>query len=212
MTLGLMGRKRGMMRVFSPDGQATVVTVVECMPNRVVQVKTAAHDGYDALQVTVGARRSKRVTRAMRGHFAKAGVEAGRKVWEIRSRKGDVPQLEPGGELVVNQFSEGSFVDVTGASIGKGFAGVIKRHNFKTQDATHGNSLSHRAPGSIGQNQTPGRVFKGKKMCGHMGNERVTIHNLKIIKIDDVRQFMMVKGAVPGPKDGDLLIRPATKK
>lgn len=211
MTLGIIGRKCGMTRIFREDGSAEPVTVIQVEPNRVVQVKTQNNDGYSAVQVTVGSIKRSRVNKPMAGHFGKAGVEAGSLVKEFRLADGD-SNYEVGAELGLGHFSVGQFVDVSGTSIGKGFAGVVKRYNFRTQDATHGNSLSHRAPGSIGQNQTPGRVFKGKKMAGHMGAENVTIQNLKIAAIDTERSLVMVKGAVPGPKGGSVVIKAAVKK
>ncbi|HHM05451.1 MAG TPA: 50S ribosomal protein L3 [Gammaproteobacteria bacterium] len=211
MAIGLVGRKRGMTRVFTEDGTSLPVTVIEVEPNRVTQVKTTAGDGYAAVQVTVGQRRASRVTKAMAGHFAKAETGAGRGLWEFRLGEGQGVDLAPGAELKVDVFSAGQKVDVTGTSIGKGFAGTVKRHNFSTQDATHGNSLSHRAPGSIGQNQTPGRVFKGKRMSGHMGNVRRTVQNLEVVRVDSERNLLLVKGAVPGATGGDVIIRPAIK-
>jgi large subunit ribosomal protein L3 len=187
------------------------VTVIEVEPNRVTQVKCLENDGYQALQVTVGSRRTNRVSKPMAGHFAKAGVEAGRLVREFRLDEGEGEGLEPGSEIKVDIFEAGQKVDVTGTSIGKGFAGVVKRHNFRTQDATHGNSLSHRAHGSIGQNQTPGRVFKGKKMAGHMGNKQRTVQTLEIVRVDAERNLLLIKGAVPGSKGGDVIVKPAVK-
>jgi large subunit ribosomal protein L3 len=197
-----------MTRVFTEDGNSIPVTVIEVTPNRVSQVKTAQTDGYDAVQVTVGERRASRVTAAQAGHFAKAGVEAGRTVLEFRAEAGD---LAPGASVTVDLFQPGQMVDVTGVSKGKGFQGVIKRWNFSMQDATHGNSLSHRAPGSIGQNQTPGRVFKGKKMAGHMGAEQVTVQNLEVVRVDADKNLLLVRGAVPGATGADLVVRPAVK-
>ena len=261
MAIGMIGRKCGMTRVFTEAGASVPVTVVEVSPNRITQLKDAETDGYTAVQVAVGERRASRVTKPMAGHYKKAGVEAGRGLWEFRLEDGEElpaiktlieqeaapapeaaeeaaegeeaqaeeaaaeeaaeeqePQYEerPAGlgdaisvEMV---FSEGQIVDVTGTSIGKGFAGAIKRHNFSSQRMTHGNSLSHRAPGSIGQNQTPGRVFKGKKMAGHMGNVRRTVQNLEVVRVDAERGLLLIKGGVPGAKGGDLIIRPAIKK
>lgn len=210
MSIGLVGRKAGMTRIFTEDGASVPVTVIEVEPNRVTQVKTVDTDGYDAIQVTVGSRRANRVTKPMAGHFAKANTEAGRGLWEFRVSAQEAG-VEVGSNMDVSVFDEISMVDVTGTSIGKGFQGTVKRHNFATQDATHGNSLSHRAPGSIGQNQTPGRVFKGKKMSGHMGNERVTVQSLELVRVDKERNLLLVKGAVPGSKGGDVIIRPAVK-
>ncbi len=211
MTIGLVGRKRGMTRVFTDAGASVPVTVVEVEPNRVTQVKNAEGDGYRAVQVTTGTRRASRVTKPMAGHFAKAGVEAGRGLWEFRLTDGEGDGIEVGSELKVDLFEAGQMVDVTGTTIGKGFAGVIKRHNFSSQDATHGNSLSHRAPGSIGQNQTPGRVFKGKKMAGQMGNVRRTAQSLEVVRVDSERNLLLIKGAVPGSIGSDVLVRPAVK-
>ena len=211
MAIGVVGRKAGMTRIFTDDGQAIPVTVVEVEANRITQVKTPEADGYRAVQVTVGARRASRVSKPAAGHFAKAGVEAGRGLWEFRLADGEGEDLAASGELTVSQFEAGQYVDVIGQSKGKGFAGVIKRWNFATQDATHGNSLSHRAPGSIGQNQTPGRVFKGKKMAGHMGDERVTVQSLEIVRVDAERNLLLIKGSVPGATGGNLIIKPAVK-
>lgn len=211
MTIGVVGRKAGMTRVFTEDGASIPVTVIEVEPNRVTQVKSLETDGYSALQVTVGSRKANRVTKPMAGHFAKAGVEAGRGVWEFRLGEGEGEGLDAGSEIKADVFENGQMVDVSGTSIGKGFAGVIKRYNFQMQDATHGNSVSHRAPGSIGQNQTPGRVFKGKKMAGHMGNVKCTTQNLEVVRVDVERNLLLVKGAVPGHKGGDVVITPAMK-
>lgn len=207
--LGVVGTKRGMTRVFTDEGASVPVTVISVDANRVTQVKDASRDGYDALQVTTGTRRAGRVTKPAAGHFAKADAQSGRGLWEFRIR--DDERKEVGAELSVEMFEPGQLVDAVGTTIGKGFAGVIKRHNFHMQDATHGNSLSHRAPGSIGQNQTPGRVWKGKKMAGHMGNKRRTAQNLQVVRVDAERGLLLIKGAVPGPKGGDVIIRPATK-
>jgi large subunit ribosomal protein L3 len=211
MAIGIIGRKAGMTRVFTEDGASIPVTVIEAAPNRVTQVKTDDSDGYRALQVTTGNKRTNLVSKPAAGHFAKAGVEAGNGLWEFRLDGDEGADLEAGAELNVEQFEAGQLVDVTGTSKGKGFAGTVKRHNFHMQDATHGNSLSHRAPGSIGQCQTPGRVFKGKKMAGHMGDERVTTQNLEVVRVDAERNLLLVKGAVPGSKGGDVVIRPAVK-
>jgi large subunit ribosomal protein L3 len=200
-----------MTRVFTEDGGSIPVTVIEVEPNRVTQVKLAASDGYRALQVTTGMRRLSRITKPEAGHFAKAGVEAGRGLWEFRLGDGEGEDIAIGAELIVELFQPGQRVDVTGATIGKGFAGTIKRHHFKGQPATHGNSLSHRAPGSIGQNQSPGRVFKGKRMAGQMGAVRRSIQNLEVVRVDSERNLLLVKGAVPGAKGGDLIVRPAVK-
>jgi len=212
MAIGLIGRKCGMTRVFTDEGASIPVTVIEVQPNRISQVKTQETDGYCALQVTTGSRRASRVTKPMAGHFAKAGVEAGRGLWEFRlDGDGDIGELAVGSELTVSAFEAGQKVDVTGTTIGKGFAGVVKRHHFATQDATHGNSLSHRAPGSIGQNQTPGRVFKGKKMSGHMGNVRRTTQNLEVVRVDGERNVILIKGATPGAAGGNVIIKPSIK-
>jgi large subunit ribosomal protein L3 len=211
MTIGLVGRKAGMTRIFREDGVSVPVTVISVDPNRVTQVKTLEKDGYRALQVTTGTRRASRVTKPMVGHFAKAGTEAGRSLWEFRLAEDEGADIEVGSEIKVDVFEEGQRVDVTGTSIGKGFAGTVKRHNFRMQDATHGNSISHRAPGSIGQCQTPGRVFKGKKMSGHMGNVRRSTQNLEIVRVDMERNLLLIKGAVPGAKGGDVIVRPVVK-
>jgi large subunit ribosomal protein L3 len=212
MALGVIGRKCGMTRIFTEDGLSIPVTVIEAQPNRVTQLKTLETDGYRAVQVTCGSRRANRVNKPMSGQFKKAGVEAGRGLWEFRLADNDEQDIQLGKEIKVDMFNDGQLVDVTGTSKGKGFAGVIKRHNFRTQDATHGNSLAHRAPGSIGQNQTPGRVFKGKKMAGHMGNVRRTIQNLQIVRIDSEKNLILIKGAVPGAPGEDVIVRPAVKK
>lgn len=244
MAMGLIGRKRGMTRVFTDDGVAVPVTVVEVTPNRVTRLKDVDGDGYRAVQVTTGARKASRVTKPLAGHFRKAGTEAGRGLWEFRV-DGDWPKVkrplaaepaaeaedegeteteteaEPqyeevdiqvGDELTAALFEAGQAVDVTGRSIGKGYAGVIKRHNFRSQRMSHGNSKAHRAPGSIGQNQTPGHVFKGKKMSGHLGDARTTIQNLEVVRVDAERNLLLIKGGVPGAKGADLVIRPAVKK
>lgn len=211
MSLGVVGRKVGMTRVFDDAGVSVPVTVIEVAPNRVTQVKTIENDGYTALQVTTGVRRATRVTSAAAGHFAKAGVEAGRGLWEFRVDADVLSRYAPGAEISVELFAAGQAVDVTGTSIGKGFAGTVKRHNFRTQDATHGNSRSHRVPGSIGQRQTPGRVWKNKRMAGHMGDERVTVQNLTVVRVDAERGLLLVKGAVPGSDGGDLIVRPSIK-
>ncbi|HAS7917383.1 TPA: 50S ribosomal protein L3 [Vibrio cholerae] len=207
--IGLIGRKVGMTRVFTEDGVSIPVTVVEVEANRVSQVKTLETDGYAAIQVTTGSKKANRVTKPEAGHFAKAGVEAGRGLWEFRLENGE--EFAVGSELTVELFNEVKKVDVTGTSKGKGFQGAVKRWNFRTQDMTHGNSLSHRAPGSIGQCQTPGRVFKGKKMAGHMGAERVTTQNLEIVRVDAERNLLLFKGAVPGATGGNVIVKPAVK-
>ncbi|MBR9911347.1 MAG: 50S ribosomal protein L3 [Gammaproteobacteria bacterium] len=210
MTIGIVGRKSGMTRVFTAEGVSLPVSVIEVSPNRITQVKSEETDGYNAVQVTAGSRRASRVTKSQAGHFAKASTEAGHGVWELRNDEGEA--FEVGGEITVAAFEAGQYVDVTGTSKGKGFAGTVKRWNFSMQDATHGNSLSHRAPGSIGQCQTPGRVMKGKKMSGHMGAERVTVQNLEIVRVDAERNLLLVKGAIPGAPGGDVFVRPATKR
>lgn len=211
MAIGIIGRKCGMTRVFTEDGSSVPVTVIEVSPNRVTQVKTKSIDGYRAVQITVGVRRASRVNKAAAGHYAKAGVEAGRGLWEFRLDDSEGEELSAGGEIRVDHFSVGEKVQVTGCSIGKGFAGAVKRHHFRTQDATHGNSLSHRAPGSIGQRQTPGRVFKGKKMAGHLGNETATVQNLIVVRVDSERNLLLIKGSVPGSDGGDVVIRRVVK-
>ena len=200
-----------MTRIFTEDGESVPVTVVEVDPNRVTQVRSTEVDGYRAFQVTAGKRRASRVNKAMAGHFAKAGTEAGTGLWEFRLADGEGDDIQTGGQIGVDIFEPGQKVDVAGTTIGKGFAGGVKRHNFRTQDATHGNSLSHRAPGSIGQCQTPGRVFKGKRMAGHMGNVRRTIQNLEVVRVDTERNLLLIKGAVPGARGGDVIVTPAVK-
>ncbi|WP_373332286.1 50S ribosomal protein L3 [Thiopseudomonas alkaliphila] len=208
MTIGVVGRKCGMTRIFTEEGVSIPVTVIEVEPNRVTQFKTEETDGYRAVQVTYGARRDSRVTKAQKGHFSKAGVAAGRKVVEFRLEEGE---YQAGDQVTTELFEAGQKVDVTGQSKGKGFAGTIKRWNFRGQDNTHGNSVSHRVPGSIGQCQTPGRVFKGKKMSGHMGAERVTVQSLEVVRVDAERNLLLVKGAVPGATGSDVIVRPAVK-
>jgi large subunit ribosomal protein L3 len=212
MTIGLVGRKCGMTRVFTEDGVSHGVTVIEVLPNRVVQVKTNEKDGYNAIQVTLGTVKQAKVNKPEGGHFAKAGVEPGKGLWEFRvDDKTLLENFKAGSELTVERFAEGQVVDVTGTSIGKGFAGTIKRHHFSSQDATHGNSLSHRAPGSIGQRQSPGKVFKGKKMSGHMGNVKRTLLSQPIVRIDKERNLIMIGGSVPGAASGIVIIRSAIK-
>jgi large subunit ribosomal protein L3 len=210
MAIGIVGKKSGMTRVFTEDGVSIPVTVIEAQPNRITQIKSDDTDGYAAVQVTTGTRRTSRVTKPLAGHYAKAGVEAGRGLWEFRL-DGDSEELTVGGELAVTVFEAGQMVDVTGVSKGKGFQGGIKRWNFTMQDATHGNSISHRSNGSIGMCQTPGRVFKGKKMSGHMGAEQCTTQNLEVVRVDAERNLILVKGPVPGANGGDVIIRPAVK-
>lgn len=219
MAIGVVGRKSGMTRVFTEDGASVPVTVIEVTPNRITQVKSAETDGYMAVQVTTGEARQNRVRKPNAGHFAKANTAAGRGLWEFRldgdqgaGGKGAADEeVAVGTELSVDQFEAGQKVDVRGVSKGKGFAGAIKRWNFRGQDNSHGNSISHRAPGSIGQCQTPGRVFKGKKMAGHLGNVQVTTQNLEVVRVDADRNLLLVKGAVPGPAGGNVYIRPAVK-
>jgi large subunit ribosomal protein L3 len=211
MTIGIVGRKRGMTRVFTDDGASVPVTVIEAAPNSVTQLRTQEHDGYRALQVTVGTRRASLVNKPQAGLYAKTGVTAGEGLWEFRLADGEGEEFEIGSQIKVDRFAAGEKVDVTGTTIGKGFAGVVKRYHFRMQDATHGNSLSHRAPGSIGQNQTPGRVFKGKKMAGHMGNVRRTAQNLEVVRVDAERGLLLIKGAVPGARGSRVIVRPSTK-
>ncbi|MBX2839262.1 MAG: 50S ribosomal protein L3 [Gammaproteobacteria bacterium] len=209
--IGLVGRKLGMTRVFDESGVSAPVTVIEVSKNRITARKTVETDGYESIQVTAGAKKAGSLSKAEAGHFAKAGTEAGRGLWEFRLDDGEGEELAVGGEIGLELFEAGQTVDVTGTSIGKGFAGGVKRHNFHMQDATHGNSISHRAPGSIGQNQTPGRVFKGKKMAGHMGAVRTTTQNLKVVRIDEERNVMLIRGPVPGAKGSDVIVKPAIK-
>ncbi len=211
MRVGLVGRKAGMSRVFTEDGRSVPVTLIEASPNRIVQVKTKDADGYSAIQVTAGAKRAALVNKPLSGHYANAKVEAGRGLWEFRVADEAVGNYEVGGELKVDLFEVGQVVDVAGITKGKGFQGTIKRWNFTMGDATHGNSLSHRSPGSIGQRQTPGRVFKGKKMAGHMGNIRQSMQNLEVVKVDVERGLIAIKGSVPGAPGGDVIVRPAAK-
>lgn len=211
MSLGVVGRKVGMTRVFDDAGVSTPVTVIEVEPNRVTQLKTPEVDGYTAIQVTTGERRASRVTKAMAGHYAKAETASGRMSTEFRVSPDELAGFQPGAEITVSIFDGVEKVDVAGQSKGKGFAGTVKRYNFRTQDATHGNSRSHRVPGSIGQNQTPGRVFPGKKMSGHMGDERVSSLGLKVVRVDVERGLILVKGAVPGSTGGDVIVRPSVK-
>ncbi|QKI88426.1 50S ribosomal protein L3 [Thiomicrorhabdus xiamenensis] len=211
MSIGIIGKKIGMTRVFNDEGVSTPVTVIEVAPNRITQIKTLETDGYSAIQVTTGSVHAGRVSKPAAGHFAKAGVEAGEGLWEFRAEAADIEGLEVGSEITVDRFAETPVVDVTGTTKGKGFQGGIKRHNFGMQDATHGNSLSHRSNGSIGQNQTPGRVFKGKKMSGHMGAVRQTTLNLDLVKVDVENGLLLIKGAVPGAKNGTVIVRKAVK-
>ena len=209
--LGLLGRKVGMMRIFTDDGDAIPVTVLDVSNNRVTQVKTVETDGYNALQVAYGARKASRVNKPEAGHLAKAGVEAGEVLKEFRVTSEIAGQYKAGATLPVSLFAAGQKVDVQGTSIGKGFAGTIKRHNFGSQRATHGNSRSHNVPGSIGQAQDPGRIFPGKRMSGHLGAVNRTVQNLEVVRVDSERQLLLIKGAVPGSKGGDVIVRPAVK-
>lgn len=211
MAIGLIGRKVGMTRIFTEDGVSIPVTVIEATPNRVTQLRTDETDGYKALQVTAGEKKASRVNKASAGHFAKAGVEAGRGLWEFRLDNNEGEGIEVGSEITVEIFAETKMVDVVGTSKGKGFQGAIKRWNFSHQRNTHGNSLSHRAPGSIGQNQSPGKVFKGKKMAGQMGNKRVTMQSLDVVRVDTENNLLLVKGTVPGAPGGDVIIKVAVK-
>lgn len=211
MSIGLIGRKLGMTRVFNENGVSVPVTVIQVEANRVTQVKNADTDGYNAIQVTTGERKASRMTKAEIGHFAKTGVQAGRGLWEFRLDSAELESYQVGAEIKVDAFKDVKKVDVTGQSKGKGTAGTIKRYNFLHQDYTHGNSRSHRVVGSTGQNQTPGRVFKGKKMFGHMGSEKVTVMGLDLVRIDADRNLLLVKGAVPGANNGDLIVRPSVK-
>ena len=211
MAIGLVGRKAGMTRVFNEQGVSVPVTVIQVEPNRVAQLKSLETDGYKAVQVTTGNRKASKVSKPMVGHYAKAGVEAGRGLWEFRLDDGEGEDLQVGSEIKVDLFASGQIVDVRGNTQGKGYQGTVKRHNFRMQDATHGNSLSHRAPGSIGQNQSPGRVFKGKKMSGHMGAVQRSQQNLEVVRVDLERNLLLVRGAVPGSKGGDVIVTPAIK-
>ena len=214
MAIGLVGRKCGMTRVFTDDGRSIPVTVIQALPNKITRVKTVESDGYTALQVTTGTKKASRISRPVAGQYAAVSTEPGEGLYEFRIEAEEEPQLanlQPGTEITVERFTEGQLVDVQGTSIGKGYAGAIKRHHFRGQDTTHGNSLSHRAPGSIGQNQTPGRVFKGKKMSGHLGNATRTAQNLEIVRVDAERNLILVKGSVPGHKEGRLFVKPSVK-
>lgn len=211
MPIGLVGRKCGMTRIFTEAGESIPVTVIEARPNRVTTLRTEDRDGYRAVQVTVGEKSAARLSKAQAGHFSANKVEPGEGLWEFRLESSEGEDLAPGAELKVDLFEAGQKVNVIGTSKGKGFAGTVKRHNFRTQDATHGNSISHRVPGSIGQNQTPGRVFKGKKMSGHMGNVRRTAENLEVVRVDAERNLILVRGAVPGAPSGRVVVRPAIK-
>lgn len=212
MTIGLVGKKCGMTRVFTDTGEAVPVTVIEVAPNRITQIKTVETDGYNAIQVTVGERKASKLTKPEAGHFAKAGVAPGMELREFTiENPAELTDLIVGVELKVDRLAVGQYIDVTGVTKGKGYAGVIKRHHFSSQDATHGNSLSHRAPGSIGQRQSPGKVFKGKRMSGHLGDVTRTILSQEVVRIDAERNLLFVKGAVPGAESGYVVIRPAIK-
>ena len=211
MALGLVGRKCGMTRIFAEDGASIPVTVIEVDPNRITQIRSQEVDGYSAVQVTTGEKKVSRISKAEAGHFAKANVKPGKGLWEFRVDASEAEGFNLGDSINVEIFQDTKKVDVTATSKGKGFQGGVKRWNFKTQDATHGNSLSHRAPGSIGQNQTPGRVFKGKKMAGQMGNKQVTVQTLELVKVDVERNLLLVKGAVPGATGADVIVHPAVK-
>jgi len=211
MTIGLVGRKVGMTRIFTDDGVTQPVTVLDVSDNRVTQIKTADKDGYAAVQLAFGKRRASRIVKPLAGHLAKAGVEAGHVLREFRAKAEELAELKPGAKVGVEIFKVGQKVDVQGVTIGKGFAGVIKRYHFGGQNASHGNSVSHRVPGSTGQNQSPGRVFPGKRMPGHLGSARRTISNLEVVRVDAERQLLLVKGSVPGSNGGDVIVRPAVK-
>lgn len=211
MAIGLVGRKTGMSRVFTDDGESVPVTIIHAPPNRVTRIKTVDRDGYSALQVTAGTRKSSRLSKPVAGQYSSVSVEPGEGLFEFPIEADQASEFEAGTELTVERFSAGERVDIVGTTLGKGFAGGVKRHNFRTQDATHGNSLSHRAPGSIGQNQTPGRVFKGKKMAGQLGNVRRTAPGLEVVQVDPERNLIAVKGSVPGHAGGRILIKPAIK-
>jgi large subunit ribosomal protein L3 len=211
MTLGLVGRKVGMTRIFTDDGSTLPVTVLDVSDNRITQIKTPEKDGYSAVQVAFGQRRASRVRKPLAGHLAKAAVEAGRLLKEFRADAKALESLKVGGKIGVDLFKVGQKVDVQGVTIGKGFAGVIKRHHFSSNRATHGNSISHNKPGSTGQNQSPGRVFPGKRMAGHLGDKKRTISNLVVVRVDAERQLLLVKGSVPGARGHDVLVRPAAK-
>lgn len=211
MAIGLIGRKAGMTRIFVESGESIPVTVIEVLPNRVTRVRTAEADGYSAVQVTAGAVKANRLSKAEAGHFAAAGVEPGRGLWEFRADVAELASLKAGDSITVERFESGQKVDVEGVSRGKGYQGAIKRWNFSMQDATHGNSRAHRAPGSIGQRQSPGRVFKGKKMAGHMGSDQVSIQGLEVVRVDAEKNLLLVKGAIPGAPGNDVIVRPAVK-
>ena len=211
MTIGLVGKKQGMTRMFTPEGDAYAVSVVSVSPNTITQIKSQLTDGYSSVQVTTGEKKDKHVKKPTSGHFKKKGVNPGEGLWEFKVNPEKLENLEVGGQLSLEQFEEGQVIDVQGKSKGKGFAGTVKRWNFKMQDATHGNSISHRAPGSIGQCQTPGKVWKGKKMSGHMGDERKTVQNLTIASIDSDNNLLLIKGPIPGPTGSNVILKPAVK-
>ena len=211
MTIGLIGKKQGMTRVFTPEGDAISVTVISVQPNTITQIKSDETDGYSSVQVTTGNKKEKHLTKPQLGHFKKNSINPGEGLWEFRVNADQIAELEVGSDLFLEQFEEGQSVDVSGISKGKGFQGTVKRWNFQMQDATHGNSISHRAPGSIGQCQTPGKVWKGKKMSGHMGDERKTVQNLKITSIDEENSLLLIKGPIPGATGSDIILKPAIK-
>ena len=211
MSIGLIGKKQGMTRVFTPEGDSFAVSVVSVLPNTITQIKSAESEGYSSIQVTTGEKKEKHLSKAQQGHFKKSSVNAGEGLWEFRVNSDDLNELQVGSEINLDIFEEGQKIDVQGKSKGKGFAGTVKRWNFKMQDASHGNSISHRAPGSIGQCQTPGKVWKGKKMSGHMGDVKKTIQNLKIASIDVENNLVLIKGAIPGPTGSNVVLKPAVK-
>jgi large subunit ribosomal protein L3 len=211
MSIGLIGKKQGMTRVFTPEGDSFAVSVVSVLPNTITQIKSVESEGYSSIQVTTGEKKEKHLSKAQQGHFKKSSVNAGEGLWEFRVNSDDLNELQVGSEINLDIFEEGQKVDVQGKSKGKGFAGTVKRWNFKMQDASHGNSISHRAPGSIGQCQTPGKVWKGKKMSGHMGDVKKTIQNLKIASIDVENNLVLIKGAIPGPTGSNVVLKPAVK-
>ena len=211
MSIGLIGKKQGMTRVFTPEGDSFAVSVVSVLPNTITQIKSVESEGYSSIQVTTGKKKEKHLSKAQQGHFKKSSVNAGEGLWEFRVNSDDLNELQVGSEINLDIFEEGQKIDVQGKSKGKGFAGTVKRWNFKMQDASHGNSISHRAPGSIGQCQTPGKVWKGKKMSGHMGDVKKTIQNLKIASIDVENNLVLIKGAIPGPTGSNVVLKPAVK-
>jgi large subunit ribosomal protein L3 len=211
MSIGLIGKKQGMTRVFTPEGDSFAVSVVSVLPNTITQIKSVESEGYSSIQVTTGEKKEKHLTKAQQGHFKKSSVNTGEGLWEFRVNSDDLNELQVGSEINLDIFEEGQKIDVQGKSKGKGFAGTVKRWNFKMQDASHGNSISHRAPGSIGQCQTPGKVWKGKKMSGHMGDVKKTIQNLKIASIDVENNLVLIKGAIPGPTGSNVVLKPAVK-